>query len=105
LTLLTSPMNSAQSNRPWLPSSAVPEGKRAALAKHTVLHLNKAVADQDVWDDGADRDAHVQTVEGRLEEYRDCRIAERTIPESVEELLQMGWRYVDVEQHALAALY
>ena len=51
LTLLTGPMNGAQSNRPWQATATIPEGKRSALAKHTVLHLNKSVADQEAWDD------------------------------------------------------
>lgn len=53
LTLLTSPMNGSQSNRPWTPNEIYSEGKCALLAKHTTLHLNKSIADHSIWDEGA----------------------------------------------------
>ena len=48
LTLITGSLNSGVSNGPW-------ENKRAALAKHSVLHLNKDLLDRagEGWDEAA----------------------------------------------------
>lgn len=46
LTLLTSKLNAEQSNAPW-------ERKQALLNRHSVLLLNRNIADQEMWDEEA----------------------------------------------------
>lgn len=48
LTLLSEQLNTSISNGAWAASNGV-KGKREAIAKHTVLHLNKQVCELTVW--------------------------------------------------------
>lgn len=54
LTLLNDKLNPVQSNKPWIDKSEPENGKRAALAQHSVLHMNKALVDHypSKWDEG-----------------------------------------------------
>jgi len=55
LTLLNGKFNTFQSNRPWIavndgdPETAIEDGKRANLKKHTVLALNRELCEYDIW--------------------------------------------------------
>lgn len=63
LTLLTQPLNSAVSNGPW-------QNKRQAVDSHSVLFLNKQLADAPVWNE--------TTIEERSQ--RLCEVAARVWP-------------------------
>jgi Protein of unknown function (DUF1524) len=47
LTLLSDKLNPAVSNGPWIGPDG--NGKRRAIAEHTVLHLNKALCEEERW--------------------------------------------------------
>ena len=52
LTLLTAKLNPAISNGPWGDDKT---GKRAAIAKHSALAMNRQINDAKVWDEAAIR--------------------------------------------------
>lgn len=52
LTLLNGKFNPYQSNRPWRDGATPENGKRKNLEAHSVLFLNKALCNHDVWDEG-----------------------------------------------------
>lgn len=66
LTLLNDKLNPVQSNKPWLDTSDPENSKREALARHSVLHMNKALVDQypTKWDE-----SDIIERAGRLQAY------------------------------------
>ncbi len=70
LTLLNDKLNPVQSNKAWLDTSDPANGKRDALARNSVLHMNKELVDRypSKWDEGniLERAARLQAYAGDL---------------------------------------